>query len=386
MNIDNYIESQYRELKDNINMEYIDLYKSFQSEKLREILSTLHYTLISNYKLMNKRLPTSDTTSHFWAADSRDLIYAIDMLYGLQNVLKDSGFAFKLDSYYAEIISVTKEVLSESGGSEIPAHMDKVQLYYTLPIFILQNTICTESKSNQRYSELKLIGEGSYAKVFKYKDSFYKKYFVLKRAKNDLNSKELKRFEREFEQMNFFNSPYIVDVYCYNYERHEYIMEYMDISLDKYIEKNNTTLSVSKRKNIIKQILHAFQYIHAQGKLHRDISPKNILLKIYDDVTVVKVSDFGLVKIPDSQLTAVDTEFKGYYNDPALRIEGFNTYGITHETYALTRLIYFIMTGKTNTSNIKNTTLKSFIQKGLSSDKKKRFQNVNELLEAIERI
>ena len=88
-----------------------------------------------------------------------------DRLYGLQNVLKDSGFAFKLDSYYAEIISVTKEVLSESGGSEIPAHMDKVQLYYTLPIFILQNTICTESKSNQRYSELKLIGEGSYAKV-----------------------------------------------------------------------------------------------------------------------------------------------------------------------------------------------------------------------------
>ena len=45
-------------------------------------------------------------------------------------------------------------------------------------------------------------------------------------------------------------------------------------------------------------------------------------------------------------LTTVNTEFKGYFNDPALVVEGFNTYGIVHETYALTRVIYFVMTGK----------------------------------------
>ena len=45
---------------------------------------------------------------------------------------------------------------------------------------------------------------------------------------------------------------------------------------------------------------------------------KNILIKEYDDTLVVKLSDFGLVKIPDSTLTTVNTEFKGYFNDPAL--------------------------------------------------------------------
>ncbi|XQF94187.1 protein kinase domain-containing protein (plasmid) [Pseudoalteromonas espejiana] len=51
--------------------------------------------------------------------------------------------------------------------------------------------------------------------------------------------------------------------------------------------------------------------------MHRDISPKNILLKEYDDVAVVKIADFGLVKIVDSELTSENTDFKGYYNDQA---------------------------------------------------------------------
>ncbi|WP_235828975.1 hypothetical protein [Anaerosacchariphilus polymeriproducens] len=98
-----------------------------------------------------------------------------------------------------------------------------------------------------------------------------------------------------------------------------------------------------------------------------------------EDVVVVKIADFGLVKLPDSQLTSINTEFKGYFNDPELVVEGFNSYGILHETYALTRLIYFVMTGKTNTSVIKDTKLKTFVEKGLSSDKSNRYLNITEL-------
>lgn len=156
-------------------------------------------------------------------------------------------------------------------------------------------------------------------------------------------------------------------------------MEFMDCTLDKYIESNNSKLTVSQRKDLANQVLRAFQYIHAKGLLHRDVGPKNILLKLYDDVPVVKVADFGLVKIPDSTLTTVNTEFKGYFNDPALVVDGFQSYSVLHETYALTRLLYFIMTGKTNTEKIKDNNLKIFVEKGLSSDKKQRFQTVLEL-------
>jgi len=96
---------------------------------------------------------------------------------------------------------------------------------------------------------------------------------------------------------------------------------------------------------------------------------------------VVKIADFGLVKIPDSSLTTVNTEFKGYFNDPSLILDGFDTYNTLHETFALTRIIYYVLTGKTNTDNISNHKLQAFVQKGLSPDKSKRFQNVNEVVQ-----
>ena len=96
--------------------------------------------------------------------------------------------------------------------------------------------------------------------------------------------------------------------------------------------------------------------------------------------------DFELVKIPDSTLTTVNTEFKGYFNDPALVVEGFNTYGIVHETYALTRVIYFVMTGKTNTEKIANQNLRAFVERGLNPDKTKRFQNIRDMISAFKTI
>ena len=85
-------------------------------------------------------------------------------------------------------------------------------------------------------------------------------------------------------------------------------MEYMDYTLDEYISKYNASLSMQQRRGIVQQILRAFDYIHAKGHLHRDISPKNILVKEYDDIVVIKIADFGLVKIPDSSFTSVNTE------------------------------------------------------------------------------
>jgi len=106
-------------------------------------------------------------------------------------------------------------------------------------------------------------------------------------------------------------------------------------------------------------------------------------LKMYEDVKVVKVSDFGLVKVPDNSLTTINTEFKGCFNDPSLVTEGFFNYGILHETYAITRLIYFVMSGKTNVSAIKDMKLESFVEKGLSTNLENRYKSVDEMILAI---
>ena len=388
MNIENYIESQYRELLScsQINAEYSDLYKSFRNQKLREILMTLHHDLVGLFRTMNERLPTGEHEAHFWAEPSRDLIKRIEIIFSLVSSLKATPLAFQIDPYYLELLTRCRDFLSSSGGSSLPPNMAKVELYYTLPIFLPLSSITISHKQQDFTFDLKLIGSGSYANVYKYKDTFYNRPFILKRAKKELTDKEMARFKREFDVMNDLSSPYILEVYCYNPDKNEYIMEYMDYTLDGYIAAHNSTLTIVQRKGIAQQILRAFDYLHSKGHLHRDISPKNILIKEYDDTLVVKLSDFGLVKIPDSTLTTVNTEFKGYFNDPALVVEGFNTYGIVHETYALTRVIYFVMTGKTNTEKITNQNLRAFVEKGLNPDKIKRFQNIRDMISAFKAI
>lgn len=388
MNIENYIESQYRELLScsQINAEYSDLYKSFRNQKLREILMTLHHDLVGLFRTMNERLPTGEHEAHFWAEPSRDLIKRIEIIFSLVSSLKETPLAFQIDPYYLDLLTRCRDFLSSSGGSSLPPNMAKVELYYTLPIFLPLSSITISHKQQDFTFDLKLIGSGSYANVYKYKDTFYNHPFILKRAKKELTDKEVARFKREFDVMNDLSSPYILEVYCYNPDKNEYIMEYMDYTLDGYIAAHNSTLTIVQRKGIAQQMLRAFDYLHSKGHLHRDISPKNILIKEYDDTLVVKLSDFGLVKIPDSTLTTVNTEFKGYFNDPALVVEGFNTYGIVHETYALTRVIYFVMTGKTNTEKITNQNLRAFVEKGLNPDKIKRFQNIRDMISAFKAI
>lgn len=383
MNAENAIESHYRRLSDILNDEFEELYISTNNDKLRVLFSTLHSSVVRLFYSMNNRLPTDEYSAHYWAEPSRNLIEAIEIIESLERSLKNSEYAFYIDEYHRDRFTFCNSFLSKSGGSSIPPYTEKLELYYTIPMFYPQCSIKIENQNNS--AELKALGSGSYANVYKYFDSFYLRNFALKRAKKELSAKEIQRFRREYEQMSTLSSPYVLEVYGYNEQNNEYVMELMDNSLDKYISKNNAKLSFQDRIKLGLQILKAFSYIHSKNILHRDISPKNILLKEYDDVVVVKIADFGLVKTIDSELTSENTGFKGYYNDPSLITEGFDSYNILHETYALTRILYFVLTGKSKTDKPPKN-VRDFIERGLNSNKTVRFKNINEIRIAFQSI
>jgi serine/threonine-protein kinase len=384
MSIENEIEKISRVIGVLNPTEYGTLYNSFNDQKLVSILATFHSNLVQLFESMNTRLPvTENSNPHFWANESRELKNNIRLIGRLRRSCAQTKHSFEIDEYYNQLFEKCSDFLVESGGSTMPVGFEEIDIYYTKPIFLLNDSVSLKSNQSTTIVNLQIIGEGSYAKVFKYVDPQYQKHFVLKRAKSDLNSKELSRFKREFEEMKKLNSPYVVEVYKYLEETNEYIMEFMDRTLDEHLKVTNSSLSIEKRKSICYQFLKGLGYLHSKGLMHRDLSPKNVLVKVFDNMEVFKISDFGLVKTEESELTSLNTEFKGYFNDPHLRLEGFSNYSFEHEMYAATMISLFILTGKTNMDKIKDKKLVQIRNIGLNPDKSMRFKSVENLTEHI---
>lgn len=363
---------------------YQSFYSEIKNDKLREIFTILHSQLNDLFSFINQK-NSPGYGGHYNAHQSRDLIELIKQLRLLQANLNDE-YSFDIDNYYENILKTSKSFLSASGGSPIPIDFPAIDIIEGKPIFTFINSIAVPGPVSKSSARTKLIGEGSYAKVFKYKDPHYNCFFAIKRANEDLKADELNRFKNEYKDLKSLDSPFIIKAYNYNEDKNEYTMEYADCTLEKYFNKNNTAISFITRQTLIVQLLNAFEYIHKKGILHRDISYQNVLVKYFDDgSTILKVSDFGLVKRPESTLTKIGTEIKGAINDYSdLSVVGFENYEIRHETYALAKVIYFIITGRqTGYHRERNTELKKFILKAISTDKEKRFTSIEEIRSSL---
>lgn len=375
--IKNSITNAYNKLsKNTLTSAYKKLYSDFKNEKLQIIFSTLHDNIITCFNKMNERLPViKSNNNYYWANESRILKSSIETSFLLQKELENSEYAFNIDDYYKKIFEQCLEFLKTSNGSEIPTEMEVITIYAEIPIFTALTNITTPN-TNQSYT-LHLISSGSYGNVYKYYDEFYQCHFALKRLKRDTNEKEFKRFEKEFEMMKKINNPYILKAYSFNKNNKEYIMEYADTTLEKYIDTNNQKITKQERINLGSQILKGISILWENEILHRDISFKNILLKQYDKIfPVVKISDFGLIKEVESDLTSKNTEIKGSLNEISrLQKIGFQNYDHCDEIYALSRVLYFVATGRKNIDNAKC----DFLNKGTDENIKNRYENLEEL-------
>lgn len=136
------------------------------------------------------------------------------------------------------------------------------------------------------------------------------------------------------------------------------------------------------------QIIKGFEYLAKNDILHRDISPNNILIKQYEDAKIIKIADLGNVKLSDSILTSIDTEIRGAFNDySGLQRVGFSNYNFYFECFALSKLLYFVLTGRyKDFTKFEYSNLEQFINRGINPDFSKRFGNIHELRIAFSEI
>jgi len=148
---------------------------------------------------------------------------------------------------------------------------------------------------SERYRIKGTIGGGGMANVFLAWDTILERDVAIKVLRLEYaNDQEfIARFDREAQSATSLAHPNIVNIYDVGEEDHilYMVMEYVDgMTLKEYIQKYGP-IEVEEAVDIMKQILAAIEHAHANGLIHRDIKPQNILIDTYGQV---KVTDFGI--------------------------------------------------------------------------------------------
>lgn len=158
--------------------------------------------------------------------------------------------------------------------------------------------------------------------------------------------KQMSRFLMEAQSIaQFGKAKDIVNVYDYFEENNTayIIMEYIDgILLQDYLEEHGK-LEPEQAVSIINHIIEPVKKIHAQGIIHRDLSPDNIFIIGQD---TVKIFDFGAAILNDSQEgTEAEKVVKMGYSAPEQYRESLGQ-GYYTDIYSIGALFYQMLTGK----------------------------------------
>ena len=110
--------------------------------------------------------------------------------------------------------------------------------------------------------------------------------------------KIIERFEQECEFLSFIRHPNIVQYLGVSRDPESQLpvllMELMDESLTRFLERSQTPLSYHTQVDICHDIALALTSLHSNSNIHCDLSSNNVLLLAGSRV---KVADFGMMKL-----------------------------------------------------------------------------------------
>ncbi|KAL3503193.1 hypothetical protein ACH5RR_037642 [Cinchona calisaya] len=165
--------------------------------------------------------------------------------------------------------------------------------------------------SGSRFSDLELIGRGSFGDVYKGFDKDLNKEVAIKVIDLEESEDEIEDIQKEIAVLSQCRSPYITEYYGSYLQQTKLwiIMEYMAGGSVADLIQPNQPLDEMSIACILLDLLHAIEYLHNEGKIHRDIKAANILLTENGDV---KVADFGV----SAQLTRTISRRKTFVGTP----------------------------------------------------------------------
>jgi len=162
----------------------------------------------------------------------------------------------------------------------------------------------TENNGNilmQRYEVGKLLGQGTFAKVYHARNIETSQSVAIKVIDKDKIFKVglMEQIKREISVMKLVRHPNIVQLYEVMATKSKiyFVLEYVKGGeLFNKIAKGK--LREDAARKYFQQLVSAVDFCHSRGVYHRDLKPENLLV---DENGNLKISDFGLSALAESR-------------------------------------------------------------------------------------
>ena len=210
--------------------------------------------------------------------------------------------------------------------------------------------------SLEDFEILKLIGKGSFAKVYLVRNKTNQKLYSMKKLDKPFlkKNKQEQHIINERILLSKMNNPFLVKLYCcfQDHEHLYFIMEFIQGGELFFHLRREIRFDDEKTSFYIAELILALNFLHKNKIIYRDIKPENILLDLDGHI---KLTDFGLSKICSGNNEKVYTICgTPYYIAPEIiQRKGYNK---AVDWWSLGCLMYEMLFGKPlfnfNNSNI----------------------------------
>ena len=196
-----------------------------------------------------------------------------------------------------------------------------------------------------KYNIISLLGKGGMGEVYEAYDTDKNRTVALKILADGLSNDDTfrKRFQRESHAAAVLQEPHVIPIHDWGEIDGRLYIDMRLVhgqTLDELIAKG--PMEPSRAVAIIGQIGAALDAAHAEGLLHRDIKPHNIIVTEADFAYLV---DFGIAEVRgDTRLTTAGTPIGTIsYMAPERFTEAEATPAV--DVYALACVLYESLTG-----------------------------------------